>query len=123
MSTQIVDMDCRRGSVVQMPPTKDFPMSPSQCRAARALVDVSQERLAELAGVGVSTVRDFEAGRRSPRVSSIEAMRACLERLGVVLIDLHETSRAGGAGVRLSGKHGTVAKTGSKNVKSKGKRV
>ena len=76
-------------------------VSPSQCRAARALVDISQERLAELASVGVSTVRDFEAGRRQPRAGSLASMRTALADLGVTILDAGEASRTGGEGVRL----------------------
>lgn len=38
-------------------------MSPEQCKAARALLGWSQEALAELSGVSVSTIRNFERGR------------------------------------------------------------
>ena len=75
-------------------------MSPSQCRAARALADVTQEQLAELAKVGVSTVRDFEAGRRQPRDQSLAAMRTTLEGLGITVLDSGDASRSGGEGVR-----------------------
>lgn len=36
---------------------------PEQCRAARALLNWTQEELAVLAGLSRSTVRDFECGR------------------------------------------------------------
>lgn len=62
-------------------------MSPEHCRAARALLAWSQLELARRAKVGVSTIRDFEAGRRAPRQANIEAMRAALERAGVLLLN------------------------------------
>lgn len=37
-------------------------LSPSMCRDARALLRISQEELAELAGISVSTVRRLERG-------------------------------------------------------------
>ncbi|QZO02466.1 helix-turn-helix domain-containing protein [Chenggangzhangella methanolivorans] len=37
-----------------------------QCRAARALLDWTQEELANAANLSLSTVRDFEKGRRTP---------------------------------------------------------
>jgi transcriptional regulator with XRE-family HTH domain len=55
-------------------------------RAARALLDWSQETLADKADIGVSTVRDYEAGRREPRPRSIAAMRAALEAEGVMFL-------------------------------------
>ena len=76
-------------------------MTPAQCRAARALADISQETLADLAKVGVSTVRDFEIGKRQPRAPNIEAMRLAIEKLGIRILDDGEVSRSGGEGVRF----------------------
>jgi len=70
---------------------------PVQVRAARGLVGWSQEQLAEHAKVGLSTVRDFEAGRRQPMRNNLEAIAAALEAAGVQFIP----ENGGGAGVRL----------------------
>jgi DNA-binding XRE family transcriptional regulator len=48
-----------------------FGMIPSmitsaQCRAARGLLDWTQQHLADQAGVGIVTVRQFEAGLNEP---------------------------------------------------------
>ena len=58
-------------------------MMPAQCRAARAWLELSQESLAKAAGVSLSTVRDFEAGRRNPISNNLAAMRRELEARGV----------------------------------------
>jgi DNA-binding transcriptional regulator YiaG len=58
-------------------------MSPEQCRAARAWLDMTQPDLAKAGGVGLSTVRDFEAGRRVPIANNLAAMRAALEARGI----------------------------------------
>ena len=71
---------------------------PSQIRAARALLDLSQEALAAAAGVSVSTVKDFEAGRRDPAPESIGAMQKTLVQSGVTFVPL---DGEGGPGVRL----------------------
>jgi DNA-binding XRE family transcriptional regulator len=58
-------------------------MTPEQCRAARAWLDMSQGDLAKAAGVGLSTVKDFESGKRTPLPSTQTAMRVVLERAGI----------------------------------------
>jgi transcriptional regulator with XRE-family HTH domain len=58
-------------------------MTPSQCRAARALLDWTQPALARSAGLGISTVIDFERERRQVSDEAIAAMRGALERKGL----------------------------------------
>lgn len=58
-------------------------MTPEQCRAARAWLDWSQDHLASAAKVSLSTVRDFEKGRRVPIANNLGAMRVALENQGV----------------------------------------
>jgi len=62
-------------------------MSPEQCRAARAWLDWKQDCLAAEAGVGLSTVKGFEAGKSKPIGATLAAMRAALERAGVAFLD------------------------------------
>jgi DNA-binding XRE family transcriptional regulator len=58
-------------------------MTPEQCRSARAWLAWSQDDLAKAAHVGLSTVKDFENGKRTPIPSTQTAMRVVLEREGI----------------------------------------
>ena len=58
-------------------------MSPEQCRAARGWLDWSQDQLAKASHVSLSTVRDFEKGRRVPISNNLAAMREAMERAGM----------------------------------------
>jgi len=72
-------------------------MTPAQCRAARGWLNWSQDELARRSHVSLSTVRDFEKGRRVPIANNLRAMREALEREGVELTHdpdgLHERPR------------------------------
>lgn len=61
-------------------------MTPSQCRAARALVSMSQGELAAASGVAKATIATFEQEKRQPYESTIAAIRAALEAAGVVFL-------------------------------------
>jgi len=66
-------------------------------RAARGLLDWTQDQLARTAGVGITTVRTFEKGASAPVAQNLAAMRRALEVAGVVFIP----ENGGGAGVRM----------------------
>ncbi|WP_342343803.1 helix-turn-helix domain-containing protein [Chthonobacter albigriseus] len=70
-------------------------MTPTLCRAARVLLEWHQPDLAENAGVGLSTVVDFEKDRRAVSQEKIDAMRAALEAAGIEFLN------HGRPGVRL----------------------
>jgi transcriptional regulator with XRE-family HTH domain len=72
-------------------------ISPEQLRAARGLVNWSQSRLSEAAGVARATLAEFESGKRVPIANNLAAIRAALEAAGVVFID----ANGNGPGVRL----------------------
>src|ERR1700737_2944960 len=63
-------------------------MTPSQCRGARGLLDWSQTDLARAASVGLSTVYDFEKGRRAVSRGKGQAIRIALEIVGVRCVAL-----------------------------------
>jgi transcriptional regulator with XRE-family HTH domain len=69
----------------------------SQCRAARALLDWSQQDLASQSRVGVVTIRQLEACVHEPRTATLQVVRQALEKAGVEFID----ENGGGPGVRL----------------------
>jgi predicted transcriptional regulator len=73
------------------------PIKPAQCRAGRALLDITQTELAHAAELGLSTVVDFERERRQVSQEAVEAIQNALERSGVEFID----ENGGGPGVRL----------------------
>ncbi len=61
-------------------------LTPEQSRAARGWLDWSQEDLAKRANVSLSTVRDFEKGRRVPISNNLDALRRAIEAAGVQLV-------------------------------------
>jgi transcriptional regulator with XRE-family HTH domain len=68
------------------------------CAAARALVEISQSRLAEKVGIHESVILDFENGSSEPDHATIELLESKLEELGAVFLPDGKTM---GAGVRL----------------------
>jgi transcriptional regulator with XRE-family HTH domain len=75
----------------------DRRMTPPQTRAARGLLNWSQEQLAAAARVSVTTLRNFERGASVPVTNNLAAIRAALEAAGVEFI----AENGGGPGVRL----------------------
>lgn len=67
-------------------------ITPAQCRAARALLDINQPDLAERSGLGLSTVVDFEKSRREVSEKAITALKDALERAGVQFVQTEEHS-------------------------------
>lgn len=62
-------------------------MTPEQCRAGRALLFWSQKTLAINAGLGISTIYDFERDRRGISQDAVRSIRLALEVGGIVFND------------------------------------
>ena len=72
-------------------------MTPEQCKAARAMLDMAQSQLAAASGVAESTIIPFEKGQRKPHLTTVSKLQSALETAGVEFIP----ENGGGAGVRL----------------------
>ncbi|OCP38993.1 hypothetical protein BC360_02845 [Ensifer sp. LC163] len=69
----------------------------SQCRAARALIEISREMLASFSGVDEETILKFEHKLETPGDEIILSLRNALENAGAVFLPEGER----GIGVRL----------------------
>lgn len=72
-------------------------VSAAQCRAARGLLDWTQDQLAESARVARATIADFERNVRVPMRNNLASIRAALEVAGIAFVE----ENGGGAGVRF----------------------
>ncbi len=72
-------------------------LAPEQCRAARGLLDWTQEHLAVRAGVSRSTIRDFERHRHMLHRGTESLLIRTLQEAGVMLLPPGEH----GPGVRI----------------------
>jgi len=69
----------------------------AQCRAGRALAELTREALARLSGVDATVIEAFERKLALPDADKIVAVTDTLEKAGVVFIP----ENGGGVGVRL----------------------
>ncbi len=74
-------------------------ISPAQCRAARAMLEWSRDRLAVAAKVARRTVVDFERGARSPYDRTLADIQHALEVAGI------EFTNSDAPGIRLKRSH------------------
>ena len=77
-------------------------ITPSQCRAARGLIDWTQQDLADAARIGVATIRLFEGEAAESRHATLAVLRRAFELAGVEFID----ENGGGPGLRLRKRRG-----------------
>lgn len=85
-----------------------MPITPAQCRAARSLLNWSQETLALKADVSRATVADFESSTRQPLKNNLRAMMDCMIKAG---IDFLGETGDHGVGVRFSARRVTYLKS------------
>jgi transcriptional regulator with XRE-family HTH domain len=90
-------------------------ITPAHSRGARGILDWTQSRLAAEAGVSLSTVRDFEAGRRTPIGNNLGAIKRALESAGV------EFTNGDKPGVQLARAGAPAASAPSKPAAGKAK--
>jgi transcriptional regulator with XRE-family HTH domain len=69
----------------------------SQCRAARALTEITRDMLAERSGVAAETIADFERKLAELDEAGIEKLQQALDGFGALFI----AENGGGIGVRL----------------------
>jgi transcriptional regulator with XRE-family HTH domain len=80
-----------------------FMITANQLRAARALLNIDQRQMADLADLSVPTIQRMEAsdGVIRANVDSLMKLVSALENAGIELINPGVSSPAGGRGVRL----------------------
>lgn len=72
-------------------------ITPSQCRAARALLDWTRAQLAEASGIPERTLADFESATTKPRAATLSRMAHAFANAGVVFVQIPGAATGGGA--------------------------
>ena len=72
-------------------------LSPCQCRMARAAIGFTRPQFARRANISVSTLADFELGKRAPYERTLRDVQQAFERLGITFLEADED----GEGVRV----------------------
>ncbi|AZO11957.1 MULTISPECIES: hypothetical protein [unclassified Mesorhizobium] len=80
----------------------------AQCRAARALVEWTREKLASNSGVDELVIEEFERRITLPDRDICDALQTALEKAGAVFI----AENGGGIGVRLKLNRSEVRRIG-----------
>src|SRR5262245_44417443 len=75
----------------------------AQLRAARALLGIDQQALADMAGVSLPTIQRMEASQGNVRgvINTLIKVVEALSAAGIELLGDHAKSEGGGRGVRL----------------------
>lgn len=72
-------------------------ITPALCRAARSFLGWHQTDLAKTAQIGLTTLRNFEAGKSSLMANNLRAIETALEAAGIEFIP----GDGAGVGLRL----------------------
>ena len=59
-------------------------ITPTESRAARAVLDWTLADLAKASLLGISTIKNFEAERRETTIANLAAIRSAFEKAGVI---------------------------------------
>jgi transcriptional regulator with XRE-family HTH domain len=62
-------------------------LRPAQCRAARALLNWSQEDLVARSKITKKTIADFERGATTPRRQTLDQILAAFETAGIEFVN------------------------------------
>ncbi len=62
-------------------------ITPLQCRAARAILNISRNDLADVSGVAASTIGAFETEASQPRGAMVTQLKLALEAQGISFLD------------------------------------
>ena len=62
-------------------------MTAAQCRAARALLQITQDQLATKSGVSQKAIANFELGKTVPMRANLVVLQQALELLGVEFLE------------------------------------
>jgi predicted transcriptional regulator len=59
----------------------------AQCRAARALLGMTQAELSAMSGVAVTVIARFEGESTTPRAASFRPLIAAFSKAGIIFLD------------------------------------
>ena len=77
-------------------------LSPAQCRAARALLNWSQEDLVRASGITKKTIADLERGATTPRGQTLDQIVAAFEAAGIDVNSLDTWDKRRDAALKVS---------------------
>jgi hypothetical protein len=81
--------------------SEEADLTPAQCRAARAMLNISAIDLAKATGVGLGDIQEFEGVERVLGEAAIMELKTYFHAAGITLIASGSQSVAGGEGIRL----------------------